>query len=182
MEDDEGESVGGASDDVCTTASSGDASGDEQSSSGGCGGTGAHGSCGVSEGDEEDEGAVVRGAEAPFGSEALRRASDAGRACSVAQSAVGRLAQPPPRGVGTPAASQVGGSVGGAPTSGGGSSSLARRRARLGRPAVSANAFLNAAVALGQGSLEDVRELEDFVVAEPDRDYHELLQQRYMRE
>lgn len=44
--------------------------------------------------------------------------------------------------------------------------------------AKSNNAFLRAAVALGQASVDDVRELEDFVVADPERDHMSLLTQQ----
>jgi hypothetical protein len=41
------------------------------------------------------------------------------------------------------------------------------------------NAWLRAAVAVGEGTLEDAMELADFVVAQPERDYDSLLRSRY---
>lgn len=68
---------------------------------------------------------------------------------------------------------------GGAAAPVGGGSSRSCSRVRQNRPAVSSNVFLNAAMALGQGSMDDVQALEDFVVAGPQRLYVWLMLRRY---
>lgn len=178
------ESIGteSSTDDSSTVSADSDAC-DGADSAGGIE-TDARGSCGVSDDDGGDGAAVVQ--ERPRQRAASRAAGAAAAvpACSVARSAAGSAlpsAAAAWRHNSVQAAmSGPAGSVGGAPaqTAGGTSSQVAQRSKS--RPAMSNNAFLSAAVALGQGSVDDVRELEDFVVADPDRDYLSLLTQRYL--
>eukprot|EP00892_Ulva_mutabilis_P009333 jgi/Ulvmu1/6772/UM030_0110.1 len=177
--EDEGESLNSESEDISGTSGSGDdgdGSGDD-----GADGVGAHGSCAVSA--AEDPAAArsaQRGAAQPRRTDRASAGGAAMPTCSVARSAAGCQPSRPQRGAVVPTASMGAGSVaGGAAASVGGRSSKSQRRVRKNRPAVSSNAFLNAAMALGQGSMDDVEALEDFVVADPERDYVSLMLHRY---
>lgn len=184
----EGQTGQAGSESIGTDDSGTDGSGTVSADSGACGGadsaggieTDARGSCGVSD-DDGGDGAVVQGPgrPRPRGAPGVAASVEAVPACSVARSAAGSAPAPRRHNGGRAAMSGPAGSVAGGPVqTAGGTSSQAAQRSKS-RPAMSNNAFLSAAVALGQGSVDDVRELEDFVVADPDRDYLALLTQRY---
>lgn len=60
-----------------------------------------------------------------------------------------------------------------------GQSKSSSKKSRSARAEKIGNSWLSAAVAVGEGSVDDALALADFVVAQPERDYDSLLRSRY---